>query len=407
MARIEHSAYSSPPLRVARLGDTVGRLWREGIENPEVCDLLLQIVGAGKLTACADFAYEAAMDGARVAHERSVAINALLQLNDPRLETLAVSVEEDPVRWPGPVARHAALNLFPTYLPIPRLSRILQRVKENPRTIGDLNYRLPREIEIADLSPDYLDQLRQTLTDLVIDGATWERDKFPHLRTKRPDLMEALVAACRRQGVQGIRTEGRIASSLVAIRLSKEEHSEEHALVKLQRALAELLPDAREAAFWKEDAFLARLHRATDSWHRVFELSRYGGIPIMAEKDAGWVRKRLSDPNEPLDHREMMLWAEMVLLNRSVSHRELLEGLRQFVSDAPNLVAIIDNRLKPTAVSAEMRRFEAQNEKRTKQAERRLAKAHASWVMFWREIERNPDGVFTPTREENTAWNLW
>src|SRR5215207_1777044 len=97
------------------------------------------------------------------------------------------------------MARHALVDLFPAYLPVPRLSTILRQVNENPRSIGDLNFRLPREIEAAVLSPEYLDQLREALTDLLIDGATWERDKFPHHRTKRADLLAAQVAACTRQ----------------------------------------------------------------------------------------------------------------------------------------------------------------------------------------------------------------
>ena len=103
-----------------------------------------------------------------------------------------------------------------------------------------------------------------------------------------------------------------------------------------------------------------------------------------------------------------MLWAEMNLLRRDEpDYRNFLESLKPFVADAPNLVAIIDDRLKPQEVAAELRRMEAQHEKRIKQAERKAAKAHASWVTFWREIEGKPSAVFAADRAENTAWNLW
>ena len=401
--RIQVHRFASP-----ELSDSVKRLWDQGIENPEVRELLLQMIAAGRLDGCADIAYAVAMDGAQSGRERSLAIETMLQLNDPRLEALSVSVETDPARWPEAMARHAVLDLFPTCMPVARLSQILRRVKERPHSVGDLNYRLPREIETADLSPEYLNQLRQALTDLIIEGIAWERDKFPHLRTKRPDLMAALVAACRRQAAEGVRTEPWITSSLLAVRLSKEDHSEKDALAELRRALAGLPVDARETAFWKEDAFLAHLHQTQDAWHQVFDLSRYGGIQLNDEKDAAWVRKRLSDPSEPLEHREMMLWTEMLLLNRAATdHRELLEGLKPFVLDAPSLTTIIGNRLKPQEGNAELRRMEAANAKRTKQAERRAAKDHASWVMFWREIARDPNAVFAVDRAENTAWNLW
>ncbi len=403
---------STPRIQVLRftspeLSDTVKRLWGTGIENPEVRDLLLQMIGTGKLEGCTEIAHAVAMDSARTVRERSLAIGALTQLNDTRLDAIGASLQTDVARWPEAMASHAALDLFPDHMPVARLLNILQRVKEKPRTVGELNYRLPREIESTDLSPEYIDQLRQGLTDLLVDGATWEHDKFPHLRTKRPDLMAALVAACHRQSAQGIRTEPWVTSSLLAIRLSNEEQNEKEAMAELGRALADLPADVRETAFWKEDAFLANLHRSKNAWHRVFDLSRQGGIQLNDEKDARWIRRRLSDPNEPPEHREMMLWVEMALLNRTATdHRELLEVLRSLVSDAPSLVAIIDDRLKPQAGAAELR-LEAQNEKHTKHAERRNAKAHASWVTFWREIVRDPGKVFAADRAENTAWNLW
>jgi hypothetical protein len=405
---------NTPSIQVHRfaspeLSDSVKRLWRKGIENPEVRDLLLKMIGAGKLEGCADISHEVAMDCDRAVCDRRFALGALLQLNDPRLEVIAVSLETDAVRWPDAMARHAILDLFPGHLPVPRLLNILRRVMENTRTVGDLTYGLPREIETADLSPEYLDQLRQKLTELLVDGATWEHDKIPHLRTKRPDLMAALVAACHRQCIQGIRTEPWVTSSLLAVRLSNEDHNEKEAMTELRGALADLPADVREAALWKEDAFLAHLHQSNDAWNRVYDLVHRGGIQLNDGKDAGWVRRRLSDTKEPLDHREMMLWLEMVFLNRAATnHRELLEdNLKPLVSDAPSLVSIIDNRLKPQAGAAELRRMEAQNEKRAKQAERRAAKAHGSWVMFWREIVGDPGKVFAVDRAQNTAWNLW
>jgi hypothetical protein len=194
------------------------------------------------------------MNSERTLHERGFAIEAMLQLDDPRLKRLADSLETDAARWPNAVARQAMLDLFPTYLPIPRLVKILGRVKEEPRTIGDLNYQLPRKVENVELSPGYLDGLRKALFDMIVDGATWEPDKFPRLRTKRPDLMTAHIAACRRQCIEGIRTKQWIASGLLSIRLSKDGHREREAVMDLRIALAELSPDAREAAFWAEEA---------------------------------------------------------------------------------------------------------------------------------------------------------
>jgi hypothetical protein len=178
--RIQVHRFASP-----ELASTVDRLWRCDIENPEVRQLLLKIIGAGKISACADIAYHVAMEDERNLHERSLAIEALLHLDDQRIEGLAHSLETEAARWPDAVARRAMIELFPKHLPIPRLTKILGRVKEAPRTVGELNYQFPRAIENGDMSPDYLDELRQTLFDLIIEGATWKQDKSPPFRVIR------------------------------------------------------------------------------------------------------------------------------------------------------------------------------------------------------------------------------
>jgi len=67
----------------------------------------------------------------------------------------------------------------------------------------------------------------------------------------------------------------------------------------------------------------------------------------------------------------------------------------------------LEQRQQPVVPNPDLQRMEKEAAKRRKQAERRAAKAHASWVQFWREVSDNPDVVFGPERENHTAWNLW
>ncbi|QQO12936.1 hypothetical protein JJB99_26365 [Bradyrhizobium diazoefficiens] len=390
------------------LAASVKGLWEGEIENPEVRTFLLRIIAISKLKECADVVHTVAMDAAGDIRERTLAIEAMVQLSDDRLERLVTSLEMEPDRWPGVMARRALIELFPGHVSVDQLSKILRRVKEHPRSIGELTHRLPHEIETADLSPEYLDALRQSFTALILDGITWDQNKFPHLRTKRYDLIPALRAACRLQEVEGVRSDAWIASSLLAIRLWKEEYSTERdAFVSLRLALDGLPLDARERAFWAESGFVASLHKIESAWGRIFDLSYHGGIQLN-DKDDAWIRQCLVDQQAPIDHREMMLYAELNLLNRgATNYYELLEGLKPLVADSPDLTAIIDNRMKPQEISAEIRCMEVENAKRMKQAKRRAAKDHASWVIFWREVAHNPDAVFSGDRAEGTALDLW
>lgn len=416
VARYGHGGWrglNTPRIQVHRfasheLSETVKCLWDNGIENPEVRDLLLQIIIFGKLNGCGEIAFKSAVDVARPISERTLAITALRKLNDPRIHELVNSIKNDLAIWPDKIARRAVIALFPTYMPVSRLSQILRRINEDTRSVDGFSYYLPRAIETDKLSPDYLDQLREALTQLIADGITWESDKFPHLRTKRPDLMASLIAACRRQAADGVRTEAWINSCLLVIRLSKDDYDGKEALTVLRRALTNLPPDVREIAFWNEAAFLESLHERKDAWSRLFELSQCGGIQLSDEKDALWIRRRLADPDEPFEHRELMLWAEMLLINGKASdHRDLLLSLKSIVADAPELVSIIDNRLRPPEDNAKLRQLEEEHAKLANDKRRRQVEAHDSWVMFWGEIAERPDAVFAADRAENTAWNLW
>jgi len=127
---------------------------------------------------------------------------------------------------------------------------------------------------------------------------------------------------------------------------------------EFRSALAELSSDKREAAFWAEDAFLSGLRQVKDAWNRLFDLSERGGIQLNSEKDRAWIRRRLSDPAEAIDRREMMLWAEMTLLHRDEpDYRRFLESLKPFVADSAKLTEIIDNRMKPQEGAADIRRI--------------------------------------------------
>jgi len=84
------------------------------------------------------------------------------------------------------------------------------------------------------------------------------------------------------------------------------------------------------------------------------------------------LEKHLSDPNEPVDRRKMMLWAEMVLLHHDEPDiRKLLESLKPFVQvHDRSLVAIMrrsaetPGRGPPSSV-----KWQAHMRKRTKASE--------------------------------------
>ena len=107
MARIEHPTHPGASVRFAGTQRRREAVVAQGIENRRSADPCRSMHRRWKLTRCADIAHKVAKDSDRAFGERSFALGALLQLNDPHLEAIAVSLETDAVRWPDAMARHA------------------------------------------------------------------------------------------------------------------------------------------------------------------------------------------------------------------------------------------------------------------------------------------------------------
>ena len=235
---IQVSRFASPELDAP-----VQRLWHLGIENYEVRELLLELIGFGKLETCADIVYQVATDKTQPVRERKLAIDALVQLDDPRLTEIATSLASDPFLWSAGIATYTALSLMPAYLTASQLISLLERTKDEGPTISDINYFLPEKIATAPFTADYLHGVRQGLTDLIVDGAEWNPNDFSHPTTKRSDLLPALIATCHRQWLSGVRSEAWLISSTLALRFSHDRYDSDDR----RKILPTLSPLSRES----------------------------------------------------------------------------------------------------------------------------------------------------------------
>jgi hypothetical protein len=130
--------------------------------------------------------------------ERQDALKALIALDDPRLGVIAAAL------WPADLTRTAIMMLFPQHLSVEQLCKVLTRVREPRRSVGDLSWFLPKLITEKNFTAENLDKLHAGLTELVLNGAEWNNSKWPHTRTKRPDLIPSLLAVCNRQFREGV-----------------------------------------------------------------------------------------------------------------------------------------------------------------------------------------------------------
>jgi hypothetical protein len=392
------------------LGSLIQRHWSAGVENEEVRELLLELIGAGGIHSCADIPFNAFSDTSRPHRELIVALDTLISLDDRRLNDVAKAIEEGSIAWPDALTRPFALRLFPKHLSVAGLCRILASVSESKRSVGDFSWQLPRTIANAELGADELEQLRRCLTELIVTSAVSRNNKWPPIITRRAHLLGALAAVCLRQIRDGVITPELLRSTAIALRLKQRDHDSDYDDLKkdLRAKLSGLSSDAREAIFWEEDEFVQSLQESKDVWRRAFDVARHGAIELNLEKDRGWIRRTLSDPTQAPVRRAMMLFVEIHFFPISgPDWQEHVRSLKPLVADSTELLALIDQRLRPAPEDPELLRMEAEMKARQEKHDREEAEAHESWVKFWHEVSENPEVVFSPDRAENTVWNLW
>lgn len=389
----------------ADLADAVRDLWGTGIENAEVRELLLDLIGAGLMAKCADIAHNVVIDELATNGERLGAIDALVSLGDSRLETLAQSLIGTSTRWPDELVRGAVMRLFPHHITPGQLCEVLKCNQKSGEEIDEIEWILP--ISEKKTTPDYLEAILPGITDLIVDNLNW-RKEWPHLISGRAHLVPLLAEVCLQLIHFGKTSDEILRSSVISLRLNNDEYSYNNPSKSLREALAELHPPLREKVFWADDSFMAGLREEADPWLRLVRALHEGPLSLSFRQDGSWVRRILADSNRSLLERTMMLEISMRGISDGIgAPHEQIEHLRQYVVDRPELTILIDRRLAPRNIDPEEARLEARIKRQSQVAEARKAKGHASWVAFWRMVADDPQTAFSPDRAGNTAWNLW
>lgn len=389
------------------LAPTIRELWEAGIENPEVRELLLEIIGAGRISACGDLALTIALDSDSELRERRIALETLSQIDDPYIPVVIENMLSQPEDWPENLQKAGILCFFPKFLPVEQLVSLLHNTSESRLAVGELGWHWPRLIAECAISSEYLDILRKKLTSLVMAGAEAIHSGW-RFKTPKQHLVNALAAVCLRQLLKGCRKNELFRSSSAALRFADDEYlSTKEPVTELKRELG-LLPDRyRESLFWADIAFTQRFQPETDPWSRLYRTLQHGPIQLDSQRDSAWVLKNLGDRTLGLAERKVALELAIQLWDKQSDRKQYLGTLKPLVSDCQELFEYLDKLLQPVRLNPEHEGWEQRARKAEEQRKRRDAKDFASWITFWREVSNNPDRAFGEERNEITAWNLW
>lgn len=399
---------SVPAIQIHRFADeslssTVKEKF-DTVENPEIRQVLLDLIAAAHLTDCADLARRVVWKPDVENHERLDALDALLALNDPELSGLAECLSEREGPWDERFTRSAICRLFPERMTINQFVAALRRVGETRSTGSELSRNLPPLIDL--MSVPQLEELRAALTPLVQEGLRFNSDLHV-AQNDRPHLVYLLAAICRRLLVERALTPEQAYSPALAAELARGVRSNAPVPFSLANEIASQAPYLRAAIFDESVELLQSFQPEKSRLDLLIEVVWRGTLSYQPT-DAAWVRERVCDQGAKPHIRAAALLVDIhALAPRDANQSAYLAALPPLVADDEELATYAEERLRPSVSSREVRRWQLCTQRRQRHQERRDAKERASWVSFWRELSADPDTAFGPERVKRTAWNLW
>ena len=377
-----------------------------GIENPEVRQILVQLIATGRYRKCADLAYSLANDQKGDVRERYEALLALVRLDDHRVDQLlndAISLRSG---WNARSARWIAVHLYPEHLDETQLLTLLKNIQGS---VGSEDYfpsSLAHVIEEASISQSRLEALLPGLLALTRGLVTVIKEEHA-LADKREHLRASclLRALCGRLLAQESRAPDLIEASVMGFRTAGHLALDDDRRRKLGSLIDAVPTVLRRQVFDADYACIGNLDRRYGVNSVLGRLMFQGPMQYDVERDGAWVLGALAETNvDPL--RRSILLRLRVALEPADRSEAAVAAMQAAVADSPKLVAELAEQLKPQEFTPEYLEMREQQRKRDERRKAKEASDRGDWMAFWEDLATRPALALAPGRADNTIWNL-
>jgi hypothetical protein len=400
-----------PNLQVARLAQlgltgTVLAAWGKGVESPEVRELLLRLVSAGRMQACADFVADVAADQACNDRERFEALTALAALGDARLGPMVDGVVTLSSGWTERLARWVGTMLFPEHVTEAQLVQLLARVRSDSKRSGDYADSVARVIQKADISRSRLEALLPDLLAIARGGLTVVDEEL-HDADGRLEMTSILRALCLRLLEIGSVSETLIEASVLALRSTDAAYGLRKGKTELRALLDGLPVDWRPRVFLADLACVESLGGDSSARYRLGRIVYEGALNYALDRDGHWALTALADKEAPADRRSVLLRLAAHLIANERGIEDGAKALRQAVSDSTSLMDELSSIIEASKPNAEFLKMQKEQRKRQERQARKRTDEKEAWTQIRRELADQPALALGPGRRDSTIWNLW
>lgn len=394
--------FSCPEVRAA-----ASAIWREGVENPEVRELLLEIISSAPDSHGVEIAASVIDDCDATVGERLHAADILIAASDPRLVGYLDALTPSARSWNVRFVRALLPRAFPNHIAPATVARLLFELQPSNALVDLLGHHLVSSIESGYFPSGYLEELEQLFSVAAFEDIRWQAE-WPHLRSQRADLID-LIAALNLRRIGNLQlSAAAIRSSVMTLRLADEQRDlERDPVPRLRRRLAEMPPRQRELIFWADVHYVDELRQESNPWTRFAESNAHGPFPLVSSLDESWLRTAVGNSAMPHGDRAVALEAAMLLRPKDIGLHEHAASLRPLVADDSLLLRALEDWLKPRPNHDELAQLEARQKELVESQKQRDATNHAAWVAFWKELAAHPAAAFEEDQAWSTVVHLW
>jgi hypothetical protein len=399
-----------PELQLERLAskplqDAILVAWNSGIENPEVREILVKLVGAGRYRACADLAVSIAIDSAANERERFESLIALAALDDLRLDALVEAAVSLQPGWTARIARWIALRLYPERVSEDQLLRLLANIQDETRRDDYFANSFAHVVELADVDKSRLEALLPGLLSLTQSLVVVADEDFIDRRgsLKASYILRAL---CIRLLKTGSSAPELVEASVLAYRAAGEVPLDGERKKELARLLNALPAEQRRLVF-EADCVCTTLLDSGRTPQLVFgRLITQGPLSFDLETDQIWILGALSEVGGDSARRSLLLHLAFYLTPRNAEDESNIDVLRNAVKDSDPLLEELAQLIMSVKPSPQMLEILEEQRSRKERQRVRLAAETKEWTDFWHELATRTALALAPGRLDRTIRNL-
>ncbi|NTV09508.1 MAG: ATP-binding protein [Zoogloea sp.] len=400
-----------PNLQVARLAQlglagTVQSAWAAGVEAPEVRELLLRLVSAGRMQGCADLVAHVAADASCRDRERFEALLALAALGDSRLAPMVDAIVTLAPGWSERLARWVGTMLYPEHVTEAQLVHLLARVRSEKRDRGGYADSVARVIQKADLSQVRLEALLPDVLRLAREGLSAVEEEFQEA-DGRLEMSSILRSLCLRLLELGSVSDTLIEASVLARRSADGSSGLGKGKTELSTLLDSLPNDWRPRVFEADLACLESLGGDRSARYRLVRIVYEGALNYTLERDGPWVQAALADVQMSPDRRAVLLHLAAHLYAIEGGLKDGEGALRRAVADSTALTDELNSIVASSEPSAEFLKMQEEQRKRQERQAKKRADERDAWARIRRELAEQPALALGLGRRGSTIWNLW